>query len=129
VKSGWAACSSSTPASPGPARVQELRPIRLKEDSGLNASEWLDEHDRDARDRIDALLRLVDGFETPYNLELLATVHFAARQELSADAGRLVEMVRDWSGRKARLFTEEHIGVACDRLRDEGMLASAYRAL
>jgi len=111
------------------ARVQVLRPIRLKDGSGLNASEWLDDHERDARDWTDALLRLADGFETPYSLELLATVHFAARQGPSADAGRLVEMVRDWSGRKARLFTQEHIGVAYERLRDEGMLASAYRAL
>ena len=30
---------------------------------------------------LDDLLRLVDGFETPHSVELLATVHYAASQE------------------------------------------------
>lgn len=74
----------------------------------------------------DALVRLaelVDGFEAPYSLELLATVHYAAQtQPPTSDIGELIERVRAWSGRKARLFTPAHITTACERLQLAGLL-------
>lgn len=105
-------------------RVQDLRPIRLKPATGAQATAWLDAHDAAAHDRIDALLRLVDGYETPYSMELLATVHFAVASDPGSDEDRLVELVRGWSGRKARLFTADHIRLAHERLRAEGLLAT-----
>jgi O-acetyl-ADP-ribose deacetylase (regulator of RNase III) len=103
-------------------RVQELRPIRLTVGSEVHAGAWLECHDPEARDRIEALLRVVEGYETPYSMELLATVHFAAANESGAGEDRLVDIVRGWSGRKARLFTSDHIGRAYRRLHDRGLL-------
>jgi hypothetical protein len=34
----------------------------------------------------------------------------------------LIERIRTWSGRKARLFTAEHITMAAQRLRETGLL-------
>jgi hypothetical protein len=61
------------------ARVTELVPITPTAGSLVEAESIVRAHPDDAA-RIDRLLELVDGFETPYSLELLATVHFAAAQ-------------------------------------------------
>jgi hypothetical protein len=105
------------------SKVQELRPIRLMPDAAPLASAWLETQDPAAIQRVDELVALVDGFETPYSLELLATVHFAAAQEpIISDVGRVTERVRNWSGRKARLFTVAHTAVAHARLGDAALL-------
>lgn len=71
------------------------------------------------------LLALVEGFETPYSLELLATAHFASVQEpATADPADLARRVSRWSIRKARLFTGRHIELAAERLRAHELLAT-----
>jgi O-acetyl-ADP-ribose deacetylase (regulator of RNase III) len=73
--------------------------------------------------RFDRVAELIDGFETPYGLELLATTHWVATRDRATDRSRAAELVRDWSDRKGRLFTDDHVAVAWERLEDEGWLA------
>ncbi len=88
------------------ARVTELRPLRLVPDVAEEAAAWLDGADPGAASRISRLLDLVDGFESPYSLELLATAHFAAHLSPAAStAAEVAERVTSWNPRKARLFT------------------------
>lgn len=76
--------------------------------------------------RIDALVELVDGFETPYSLELLATVHSASIQPpTTAAPDKLAERVAAWSLRKARLFTPRHVRIAAERLAVFHLLPNA----
>ena len=78
--------------------------------------------------RMNRVLELVEGYESPFGLELLATVHWVAtRIKWSPDdaAENVVEQVQAWSPRKRRLFAPEHITAACERLRQEGWLGSA----
>lgn len=65
--------------------------------------------------------RLIEGFETPYGLELLATVHWVAGKDRTAasDPSRAVVKVQDWSGRKRQRLKPEHIRKAWQRLQDE----------
>jgi O-acetyl-ADP-ribose deacetylase (regulator of RNase III) len=106
------------------ARVTELVPINPTSDAVEEAQAELNQHPADV-DRHAALLALVEGFETPYSLELLATVHFAASQEpVTADPAVLAERVVAWSLRKARLFTEEHVHLAARRLAEHELLAT-----
>jgi hypothetical protein len=51
--------------------------------------------------RVEALCALVAGFETPYSLKLLATVHFAAIPPPTVDPPVLSDRVAAWSLRKA----------------------------
>jgi hypothetical protein len=98
------------------ARVTELAPINVTAGSADTARQILERNPEDLA-RIDTLLNLVDGFETPYSLELLATVHFAAIQPPpTGDASVLADRVAGWSLRKARLFTEAHVRIAANRL-------------
>lgn len=104
------------------ARVTELMPINPLPGSVEAANGVLADHADDA-DRIDQLLDLVDGFETPYSLELLATVHFASGHDpKSGDPAVLAERVASWSLRKARMFTPKHVAVATHRLAEKNLL-------
>lgn len=102
--------------------VTEFAPINPIPDGTRAAEEMVEENPADGA-RIKALLELVDGFETPYSLELLATVHFAATQPpAAAEPGELAERVAAWSLRKARLFTPRHVTIAAERLTAHGLL-------
>ncbi|MBW4705062.1 MULTISPECIES: macro domain-containing protein [unclassified Micromonospora] len=104
------------------SRVEELRPIHLTGGTSEAVSAWFAAGHRmpEALDRIAALM---DGFESPYSLELLATVHFAGEVEPpTSDLDELIERVRAWNGRKARLFTPAHVTTAHERLQSASLL-------
>lgn len=67
---------------------------------------------------------LVDGFETPYGLELLATVHWVATREGATTHETAVERVRNWNERK-KAFTPRQVAIAFDTLQSKGWLATA----
>ncbi len=71
--------------------------------------------------RLEQVADLVDGFETPYGMELLVSVHWAARsEERVSDAESAVSAMARWNDRKRRLFKPEHIRLAWERLQSEG---------
>ena len=77
-----------------------------------------------AQEHLKRVARLIDGFETPYGMELLATVHWAANTEGTASFEDALRLVQGWSERKGGLFDEEHVRVAWERLEEEGWITS-----
>jgi O-acetyl-ADP-ribose deacetylase (regulator of RNase III) len=77
------------------------------------------------RERYERVVELIDGFETPYGLELLATTHWVATHEDAGAPSAAAERVRAWSQRKQHLFTDEHVAVAWERLEEGGWLLGA----
>ena len=74
-------------------------------------------HHPEALKKLEKVGDLVDGFETPYGMELLASVHWlAAHDRLAVDADIAVAAMARWSERKSKLFKPEHIRVAWDHL-------------
>ena len=67
---------------------------------------------------------LVDGFETPYGLELLATVHWLVTREGADTAEKALAGVRGWNDRK-KVFTERQVAIAFDTLKSKGWFAVA----
>jgi len=67
---------------------------------------------------------LVDGFETPYGLELLATVHWVATREGANTPAKALMCIHNWNERK-RAFTERQVGIAFRTLQSKGWLAAA----
>lgn len=59
---------------------------------------------------------LIEGFETPYGLELLATVHWAVHNEHATEWAEVLRVVRTWNARKER-FPEAHLRAAWERLQ------------
>lgn len=67
---------------------------------------------------------LVNGFETPYGLELLATVHWVATREGADTAEKAFVGVRGWNDRK-KVFTERQVAIAFETLKSKGWLTAA----
>lgn len=84
-----------------------------------DAESFLASH-AETHERFDRVARLVEGFETPFGLELLATVHWVATREQARDQG-IQTAVYAWGPRK-RQFTAGQILLATDRLQSEGWL-------
>ncbi len=80
--------------------------------------------DFETRSRFDRVGALVEGFETPFGLELLATVHWVATREGAADPEAAAAKVYAWSERKRR-FSRRQIGIAYETLRTHGWLPAA----
>jgi hypothetical protein len=68
--------------------------------------------------RIERVRELIEGFETPYGMELLATVHWAATEDNAARGGhdRVIAEVHSWNQRKAQTFSPSHIRTAHQQL-------------
>lgn len=77
--------------------------------------------DGETRSRFDRVGKLVEGFETPFGLELLATVHWVATREDATDADTAAAKVYAWNERKRR-FAPRQIGIAFTTLRANGWL-------
>lgn len=85
-------------------------------------------NDADARERLARVAELIEGFETPYGMELLATVHWVAHNASpgsttpARDANQAIQVVRQWSARKQNTFEPDHVVVAWQHLQDAGWI-------
>jgi O-acetyl-ADP-ribose deacetylase (regulator of RNase III) len=75
------------------------------------------------RERFERVIQLVEGFESPYGLELLATVHWIATREHPATVDELVQLFHAWADRKQR-FTRRQILLAARVLKETGWIES-----
>ena len=61
---------------------------------------------------------VIEGFESPWGLELLTTVHWAVYNGGATTAEEAASFVRDWNARKKRVFDTRHVEAAWDQLAD-----------
>jgi O-acetyl-ADP-ribose deacetylase (regulator of RNase III) len=83
--------------------------------------------DQETKSRLDRVAKLVDGFETPFGLELLSTVHWVATREKAASVNEVTRKVYDWNERKKR-FSPRQIELALRILQSKGWLGEGDRA-
>ena len=85
------------------------------------------EKDDEAIKRLESVKNLIKGFETPYGMELLSTVHWITNEfpETAKDPEVVVEKVKQWSMRKKFRMKPQHIKKAWQRLRKERWLKAA----
>jgi O-acetyl-ADP-ribose deacetylase (regulator of RNase III) len=81
---------------------------------------YLDAH-ATTRARFDRVADVVLGFETPFGLELLSTVHWVAGHSSHQDLDSIVAGTYAWNERK-RQFSREQIALALDVLTTKGWL-------
>ena len=60
------------------------------------------------------VVELVEGFETSFGIELLATVHWVAARQPSTTLDEVIVGVYEWNNRKQQ-FSERQIGLALRR--------------
>ena len=72
---------------------------------------------------VDRVSELIDGFQSPYGMELLATVHWVASRESNVKTiEQAIKAVHAWNERKAKIMSPEHIRVAWSRLEEKGWI-------
>jgi O-acetyl-ADP-ribose deacetylase (regulator of RNase III) len=72
----------------------------------------------DQRQRLDSVLHLIQGYESTYALELLATVGFLKKVEKENSLEIIKQKIYSWNSRKANLFPPEHIEMAYHHLNN-----------
>ena len=87
------------------------------------AKEFLRQHAPETCLRINRVATLVDGFETPFGLELLATVHWVIVNESAHSIRDVIRLVYSWNAHK-RQFSERQINLAINRLAQNDWIPS-----
>lgn len=82
------------------------------------AHEYMKEHPQ-ALGNFKKVLDLIEGFETPYGLELLSTVHWTIKKEKICEIRKILRSIQNWNPRKKWLFSIIHIQVAKQRLEEK----------
>ena len=100
----------------------ELLPGSLEEATGFLAGK------AESLQRLNQVSQLIEGFETPYGMELLATVHGVAHRGgptngvPASGPDPAVEQIHAWNPRKKQVFKPEHIRTAWIHLGEQGWL-------
>lgn len=79
---------------------------------------------QEVRDRIAKVAQLIEGFETPYGLELLATLHWVVKSEGATTIDEAIVKVHAWNSRKAKVMKVTHLRIAWQRLDEYGWLTA-----
>jgi O-acetyl-ADP-ribose deacetylase (regulator of RNase III) len=107
----------------GDAEDRPDKALELLPGAAERVESFLADHDA-TRQRFDRVAKLIEGFETAFGMELLATVHWVARQEGAATADEAIRRTYGWNDRK-QMFASDHIRLAWQRLQDAGWLSPA----
>jgi len=89
-----------------------------------DASAFLKE-DEEVRHRFDRVADLVEGFETPFGLELLSTVHWVVTRQGASSTDDVIAQTYAWSDRK-RQFTPQQIKLALRILSTKEWIGPQY---
>ena len=90
--------------------------------AAAEAEAYLSAH-RETQERFEKVACLVEGFESSFGLELLATVHWVMAEQQAADAAAIERGTYAWGARK-RQFSPAQIELAARRLREQGWISS-----
>ena len=73
------------------------------------------------QEHFDRVCNLVEGFESPFGLELLATVHWVVKNEPVRIVDDVITSVYAWNEKKRQFFTRQ-IRLALDVLKKKGWI-------
>jgi O-acetyl-ADP-ribose deacetylase (regulator of RNase III) len=71
------------------------------------------------KNKLDTLLNIIEGYQSPLGMELLATIDLLIKDDKSLlhDTEALIDKIHNWNERKARLMKPHYIKVTQERLR------------
>jgi hypothetical protein len=98
--------------------------IRVINSAVEEADKFLLIHHLGINDNLERVTRLIAGFETPYGVELLASIHWLATHTIPPvkTADDAIREMGNWSARKKRMFKPQHIKTCWERLVAEGWI-------
>lgn len=97
----------------------EIRPI----DSALeDAKQYLATSNEEINSRIKRVSDLIEGYQSPYGVELLSTVHWVIKNEGASNSNEAHQAIQQWNDRKKELMTLQHVDAAWNRLQHNGWI-------
>lgn len=72
----------------------------------------------DQTQRLGLLSEMIEGFESTFGLELLATVAYALQQCPQCSKEEIIADIQQWTKRKKEIFTPHLISVSYDRVKE-----------
>lgn len=97
------------------------KPLTLDPNAAEQAERFLSNHGATGQ-RFDRVAAVINGFETAFGMELLATVHWVATHEQATNAEEAIAQVHAWNTRK-QMFEPRQIRLAWDWLTETGWLS------
>lgn len=82
-----------------------------------DATQFLQQHP-ETLERFNKVSQLVEGFESPFGLELLASVHWVQKHEQLNQQEDIISAVHSWNQRKQMQFSPRQIQVAAKTLKN-----------
>jgi hypothetical protein len=104
----------------GDAEDRPDKPIELEPEAASLADAFLVDHP-ETQARFERVVSLIEGFESPFGMELLSTVHWVAAHEGVRTTEEAMARVYAWNERK-QMFEARHIQLAWDVLKSHGWL-------
>ena len=101
----------------------EIEPV---EDALAEAEEFVKANGHAALEKhVERVAQLIEGFQSPYGMELLATVHWVATREAGVHTfDQVLGAVKSWNERKASIMQDAHLRAAWTRLSEQRWLPS-----
>lgn len=87
------------------------------------ADGFLRNSNQSAEEIVTRLSHLIQGYESPYGLEVLSSVHWLAHHERRYPIEKIIEEMKSWNERKRNTFDDDTIRAAYQRLKDDGLLS------
>jgi hypothetical protein len=111
----------------GEGRDSPETPIQLLPGALDEAEEFMKSRPAEAAEtavRYERVTELIEGFESPYGMELLASVHWVATQpeEGGKDLDSILVAIANWNDRKRQVMKPPHVRIAWERLRSKNWL-------
>lgn len=97
------------------------KPIELLSGAVDKANGFL-ERETETVEHVNRVADLIDGFETPFGMELLATVHWVAHKEEAISVELASEQIQKWNVRKKKYFKPKYVELAWGVLGSHGLL-------
>lgn len=105
------------------ADASPLDLVRFEDSQRDRIAAYLKAEGKDYLTGLEETTALIDGFESPYGMELLATVHWLIhRAGAESSVAAVMQGIKQWPGgagsaaRKARIFDERVVALALERL-------------
>lgn len=86
------------------------------------AKNYLGELESDIHNRITKVAELIEGYQSPFGMELLASVHWVAKNGGATDSEQALQAIQDWNPRKKQIMQPQHVNAAWHRLKSAGWI-------
>jgi hypothetical protein len=78
--------------------------------------------------QISYLAQLIEGFESPLGMELLATVDYLLDTREAQDLNSIINAVGNWNPRKKKILTPDYLNLAYGRLTEHPIQVTSVSA-